>query len=116
MRRLVKSYRKMSVPKTPFQTVFMKCRSKDMVCLQIKKESPLLEAVELLLKHGMSSLPVLDSRGRPAGILTKADILQLLEKISSEHSQADYLRVKNKLFLIKFFLSFRIKNCNRFMQ
>ena len=35
----------------------------------------LAEAIELILEHGVSCIPILDERGEPIGILSWRDIL-----------------------------------------
>lgn len=45
--------------------------------ITVTPETPLKEAAQLLVEHGISALPVLDARGGLAGIVSEADLLPM---------------------------------------
>jgi CBS domain-containing protein len=45
----------------------------------VRADAPLVQAVELLLTHGISGLPVQDGAGRLVGMLTEGDLLRRAE-------------------------------------
>lgn len=61
-------------------------------------ESRLSEAVDSLLKDGLSSLPVLDTKGRLSDVLTKADIINLLNEEASAALKVGGPRAERHLF------------------
>ena len=48
------------------------------------------EAVKLMLKHGISGLPVIDGKGKPVGVLTERDLLRRPE-IGTERRRRRWL-------------------------
>ncbi|MFA5554466.1 MAG: CBS domain-containing protein [Phycisphaerae bacterium] len=46
----------------------------------INKSAPLSQAIDLMLKHQISGLPVVDSEQNLVGIITEKDLLQLYNK------------------------------------
>jgi CBS domain-containing protein len=44
------------------------------------------EALELMLRHHVSGLPVVDGRGRLQGLITEYDVLQLFDRPEEEYS------------------------------
>jgi CBS domain-containing protein len=46
--------------------------------LTISPDEPLSRAADLMIEHGISGLPVVDSKGRVEGILTKTDIIRAI--------------------------------------
>jgi CBS domain-containing protein len=44
----------------------------------VKPETPMIEAVRLMLEHRFNSLPVVDDDGTPTGMLTEVDVFRLL--------------------------------------
>jgi CBS domain-containing protein len=44
----------------------------------VKPETPMIEAVRLMLEHRFNSLPVVDDDGAPIGMLTEVDVFRLL--------------------------------------
>ncbi len=42
----------------------------------VRAETPLREAVELLIKHGITGLPVVDDQQRIVGVLSEKDLLK----------------------------------------
>jgi CBS-domain-containing membrane protein len=45
--------------------------------ITVSPETPVKEAARLLVEHGISALPVLDSKGRLAGIVSEADLMPM---------------------------------------
>lgn len=45
--------------------------------ISIKKETPIYEALELMLKHNISGMPVVEDDMTLAGVLTEQDVLTL---------------------------------------
>ena len=41
----------------------------------VEEDSPISKAVELMLAHGISGVPVVDSRGRLSGMLSESDLI-----------------------------------------
>lgn len=48
--------------------------------LTVRENTPVLDAVDLLVSHGVSGVPVLDGRGRLVGLLSEKDCLRLTAK------------------------------------
>ena len=48
--------------------------------ITITSNDPLSRAAELMIKHGISDLPVTDPKGKVCGIATKADIVRAIAK------------------------------------
>ena len=46
----------------------------------LSPETPILEAVDFLLKHRVTGAPVVDAKGRLVGMLSERDCLKLLAK------------------------------------
>jgi CBS domain-containing protein len=44
----------------------------------LSPETPIIEAVDFLLRHKVTGAPVVDSKGRLVGIITETDLLKLL--------------------------------------
>lgn len=51
----------------------------------VRQDSLLFAAVDLMLKHGISGLPVVDADGRVVGILTEGDLLRRAETGTERH-------------------------------
>ncbi len=49
--------------------------------ISVHQDKTLQDAIELLAKHRISGLPVVDSQGKIAGIISDTDILRYSEKI-----------------------------------
>lgn len=49
--------------------------------LHVHTYEPLQHAIEIVLKHGFGSLPVLDKGGHLVGILTKLDLIRALKDL-----------------------------------
>ena len=47
----------------------------------INQSADVTEAARLMIKHGISGLPVVDEKGRLAGIITKTDLVKAVAKI-----------------------------------
>ena len=60
----------------------------------VRVETPLKEAVELLLKHKISGLPVVDSQGNLVGILTEKDVMRLMYEPKDAFRTAGDLMVR----------------------
>jgi len=45
-----------------------------------RKEEPIAEIIKQMLRHHIGSVPIVDERGHPRGIVTKTDLLELLSK------------------------------------
>ncbi|NIP78180.1 MAG: CBS domain-containing protein, partial [Gemmatimonadetes bacterium] len=52
----------------------------------IGPDAPLLDAVRLMLDHGLSALPVTDGL-RPLGVLSEHDILELTGRLMERHPE-----------------------------
>lgn len=48
--------------------------------VSVRPEMPIFEAMELLVKHAISGMPVVDDDGRLLGMLTEKDVLEILVK------------------------------------
>ena len=48
--------------------------------LTIEAESPLLQAVQIMLRRNISGLPVLDKQGQLVGMVTEGDLLRRTAK------------------------------------
>jgi len=61
-----------------------------------KRETPIYEAMNLLKKHKISGLPVVNDEMRPVGILSEKDFLQLLmsRNVDVKAKVADYMTKK----------------------
>lgn len=58
----------------------------------VRMDTSIAEAVDLILRHNVSGLPVVDDEGRLCGILSEFDMLQLLYAPDSEKGTvADYM-------------------------
>lgn len=51
--------------------------------ITVGAQTPLSEAVELVLDHRVNCLPVVDEAGRVAGILTSTDLLRALKNLQT---------------------------------
>jgi CBS domain-containing protein len=47
--------------------------------ITVQSSSPLQDAIGVMLKHGVSGMPVLDEDGRPVGMLSEGDLLRRTE-------------------------------------
>jgi CBS domain-containing protein len=43
----------------------------------VQGEAPTVEAIDLLLTHGIGALPVVDDDGKPVGIICESDLLRV---------------------------------------
>ncbi|MEI6438014.1 MAG: CBS domain-containing protein [Candidatus Omnitrophota bacterium] len=48
--------------------------------ISVKPDMPIFEAMELLVEHAISGMPVVDDEGHLKGILTEKDVLEILVK------------------------------------
>ena len=48
--------------------------------ITVREDTPIRDAVELLLRHNISGVPVVRGRATLIGILTEKDVLRLLDK------------------------------------
>ena len=46
------------------------------------------DALDLMIRHNISGLPVIDAQRRPVGVITEYDILKLYRSSSTHHSLA----------------------------
>ena len=60
--------------------------------ISVRPESPVLEAIQLMVKHRISGLPVLDDRGMIVGIVTEGDFLRRHE-IGTERRRPHWLEL-----------------------
>jgi len=51
--------------------------------ISVRPETPLSEAIELLVRHGISGLPVTDADGTIVGVVTEKDMLALFHESAS---------------------------------
>ena len=51
--------------------------------IAVRPETPVGEAIGLLIEHGISGLPVTDADGRVVGVVTEKDVLQLFHGSAS---------------------------------
>jgi CBS domain-containing protein len=58
--------------------------------ISISPGTKISEAVKLMLKHGISGLPVIDGKGKPVGVLTERDLLRRPE-IGTERRRRRWL-------------------------
>ena len=42
----------------------------------IKEDAPLIHAADLMMRHNIKTIPVVDNDGRLVGIITKIDVLK----------------------------------------
>jgi CBS domain-containing protein len=59
----------------------MMLRAKDIMTentISVRKETPIYEAVELMVKHGISGMPVVEDNMNLVGILSEKDVIILL--------------------------------------
>jgi len=56
--------------------------------LTVQAGSPLSEATEILRRHKISELPVVDADGRPVGLLDITDLLHLMPADDEESGRA----------------------------
>jgi len=54
--------------------------------ITIRPEQTIVAAAQLMLKHRISGLPVVDSQGRLAGIITETDVFKVLVDLSGVRS------------------------------
>jgi len=62
---------------------------RDVMChrvITIRPEQTIVAAAQLMLKHRISGLPVVDSQGRLSGIITETDVFKVLVDLSGVHS------------------------------
>jgi len=65
----------------------------------VKPDTPLVEAVRLLMDYQISGLPVVDASKRLVGMITEKDMLRVLyEKPSDLKSVADLMSTKIRAF------------------
>jgi CBS domain-containing protein len=50
----------------------------------VRPDSPIMDAAQLMLKHHVSGLPVVDDNGRVVGIVTEHDLLRRTDRPSSQ--------------------------------
>jgi acetoin utilization protein AcuB len=53
--------------------------------ITVKPETPVIEAVQLMLEHRFNSLPVVDDTGAPIGMLTEVDVFRLVIKAARDY-------------------------------
>jgi CBS domain-containing protein len=72
--------------------------TKDVV--SVSPDSSIFEAMELLKKHEISGVPVVDSELKLKGILTEKDVLSILlnHDIKYKHTVADYMTTEIHIF------------------
>lgn len=62
--------------------------------ITVRPETPIYEAMQLLLKHRISGMPVVDEENRLRGILTEKDVLRILlyrTDVELKETVADYM-------------------------
>ncbi len=61
--------------------------------ITVKPETPIIEAMQLLKKHHISGMPVVDDECRIRGILTEKDVLRILlnRDLIYQETVADYM-------------------------
>lgn len=59
----------------------------------VTEDTPIIEALELLIRHRISGIPVVDSEMRITGMLSERDMLRLHNEGGAVHDQlvADYM-------------------------
>jgi len=57
--------------------------TKDVIA--VKPETPILEALELIARHDISGLPVVDEDNRLVGVLSEKDVVSLLYTPEDDH-------------------------------
>ncbi len=72
--------------------------NKDVITVAI--DTPIYEAMNLLVQHKISGLPVIDAQQRLRGIITEKDIIRFLldENVDERQSVADYMNKDVKSF------------------
>src|SRR5512133_2512324 len=58
--------------------------------ITVRSDSPLQDAIEAMLRHGVSGMPVVDEQGRPVGMLTESDLLRRTE-LGTERTRPRWL-------------------------
>jgi len=91
--------------------------TKDVITVTAKM--PIYEALNLLKKHDVSGLPVIDYEGRVIGILSEKDVLKLLlnQKVVANDKVEDYMtrevvafsEMDNAIDICKFFIKSHIR-------
>ncbi len=63
-------------------------------------DTPIYEAMNLLVQHKISGLPVIDAQQRLRGIITEKDVIRFLldENVDERQSVADYMNKDVKFF------------------
>ncbi len=85
----------------------------------ISPNSPIYEALELLKKHEVSGLPVVDNQNKIVGILSEKDVLGILinDKLDVKDTVSDYMsrdviffnENDNAIDVCKFFINSHIR-------
>jgi len=57
--------------------------------ITVKRDTPIYEAVEILIKNNISGLPVVDDEGVLIGVVTEKDMLELLYNPNSEYGTVE---------------------------
>jgi CBS domain-containing protein len=55
--------------------------------ITVKRETPVIEAVRLMLEHRFNSLPVVDVAGSPVGMLTEVDVFRLVLQTAEDRAK-----------------------------
>jgi len=72
-------------------------RAKDIMTkehvITVKENTPVYEAVELAVSHGISGIPVVDGKEKLVGIVSEKDLLRLFREIQNAENQtvSDYM-------------------------
>lgn len=54
----------------------------------VRRDTPIIEAVRLMLEYRFNGLPVVDDAGAPVGILTEVDVFRLVINTAGEQQAA----------------------------
>jgi CBS domain-containing protein len=65
-------------------------RTKDIMTkhtISVKKDTPIYDAVELMVTHGISGMPIVDDDMTLVGILSEKDVIKLIHEIEQAENE-----------------------------
>lgn len=63
--------------------------------ISVEPGNSIEEAISLLLKHGLSSLPVVDPTGRLLGVVSELDLLELISDPKTDDDEVRHYMTRN---------------------
>ena len=67
----------------------------------VEKGTPVMKAIEKLVEHNLSGLPVVDNRNRVVGMLSEKDVLALAVRIHDKAYESGDIELKVEDFMTK---------------